>query len=154
MWSFVCAFKWGNGHLQLEYCFIILQRQKSRVSFPPSETTPFSIQLQHLGAKDLVHMTEALHPKDIALSSTVPFFCTVIGSTETFQALAIQIRRKLGNYCGPTDVNQTPFWVGDSDNDLVCKTLYEWRRWVWFLSLLLLVFICACVHEFKCLVSL
>lgn len=75
-----------------------------------SETTPFSTQLEHLGAKDLVHMTEVLHPKDIALSSTVPFFCTVIGSTEhTFQALAIQIRKNLGNYCGPTDVNQTPF---------------------------------------------
>lgn len=75
-----------------------------------SETTPFSTQLEHLGAKDLVHMADVLHHKDIALSSTVPFFCTVIGSTEhTFQALAIQIRKNLGNYCGPTDVNQTPF---------------------------------------------
>lgn len=59
----------------------------------------------------MLHVSEALCPKDTALGDTVPLFCTGIGSTKTFQTLATQIRIKLGISCGPrvTGMKQTPF---------------------------------------------
>ena len=88
-------------------------RTKLQSLLPCFWDTPYSTWLQSSGARNVVHVTEALCPKDTALGGTVPLFCTGIGSTKTFQTLATQIRIKPGISRGPrvTDMKQTPFWL-------------------------------------------